>query len=277
MATLIWTGATNGNFTTAGNFLDASTLTTPGSPPANSDTVIFDRGDVDVDAGLTPSLTGINLIGLPGYAGRIAPASSLGIACASVRWTAGYLSLAGNITAGNIRCRRGQKFNYASGTATNLWVGCDADIAAAAIVTNLRAAGSIQVTALANGTGFTTAKVLNGARLISRRSGLFDVGAGCMVETRDAAAMSTGTVIREGGMLLVSSSANAAGTVEIESRGLLDCSNSNASITIPTLARWEGSRANLFTQAGAVTITNPVIVYGLTDAADYAVASPLPL
>jgi len=274
MATLIWTGATNGSFATAANFLDAGTLATPANPPVNNDTVIFDRGDVDVDAAAL-GLTGIILRGLPGYAGRVAPGGSLGIACASINWTAGYLSLAGNITTGNIRCRRGQKFNYVSGTATDLFCGSDADIGASAVVTNIRGSGSLQITALANGTGFAQAVLRSGARLISRRAGLFDVGGGCMAETRDAAAMTTGTIIRERGMLLVSSSAGSSGTVEIEPNGLLDCSNSNAALTINTLRRWEGSRANLFTRAGAVTLTNPVVVIGLTDTAEYAVASPI--
>lgn len=277
MSTLIWTGATNGNFGTAGNYIDAGTLTTPANPPQNNDTVIFDRGNRDVDAGLTSGITGVTFVGLPGYAGRIAPASSLSIAIASLRWNAGYLSLAGNITKGDVRTRQGQKFNYESGTATDLFVACDLDVRGSAIVTNLRAKGSIQLTALANGTGFTTCEMRKGARLRTARAGVFDVGGGSMVETIEAAAMSSGTIIRENGMLLVSSSSGSSGTVTVESNGLLDCSNSNATITINTLRVWEGARTNLFTKIGPVTLTNPKVVFGLSDSAEYAVATPISL
>lgn len=274
MATLIWTGATNGNFTTAGNFLDASTLTTPGSPPANSDTVIFDRGVVDVDAGLTAALTGIVLIGTQGYKGRVGPTAALQIACASIRWDSGWLNLHGAITVGNIKTRRGTVFTYTSGTATNVYTEGDVSIEAAAVVTNIRSERGM-VTALANGTGFTKADMRNGAQLHSRRSGTFLVGQGGRVRLYDAAAMSTGTIIEMGGTIIDGSSADAAGTVEVYPTGTLDLSLANDAKTIPTLARWPRANVNLYTLAGAATVTS-LVQYGLNEG-NFDAMSPSPL
>ena len=92
------------------------------------------------------------------------------------------------ITSGIFECRSGQKLNLTGGTATDLYLGCDADVAAAAVVTNLRGQGKHTATLLSNATGMTLAKLRDGFTLISKRSGLFDVGAGCTARLTDAAA-----------------------------------------------------------------------------------------
>lgn len=261
MATLIWTGASSGNFGTAGNWIVESTGLTPGSPPANSDVLKFDRGIVDVDAGLSTGLTGVTIIGTPGYAGRIAPGSSLSIACASLRWQAGDLNLGGNITFGIVACRAGSKFNYASGTADDLFIKCDASIAASAVVTELRAMGSYTIDDIA-GTAYTLAKLTKGARLKSYRGGVLDIGQSCRATLYAAAPCGTGSNIRSFGLLDYRSAADFAGTVDVEPDGYLDLGNSNKAITIPTLNRWEGSRVNLYTQNGLATVSASVI-YGV--------------
>lgn len=268
MATQIWTGATDGNFTTATNYLS-------GVAPVNSDTVIFDRGTRDVNAGLTAGLTGINLVGTQGYKGRVGPTAALQIACATIRWDAGWLNLHGNITTGNIRTRRGTKFTYTSGTATTLYTEGDASIEAVAIVTTWRAERG-DLDALANGTGFTKMDLRNGARLHTRRSGLFIVAQGGRVQLYDAAAMSTGTVIEMGGMIIDGSSANAGGTVEVYPTGTLDLSLANTAKTIPTLARWPRANINLYTLAGLATVSS-LVQYGLNEGNFEAAGGPMPL
>lgn len=263
MAVLIWTGATDGDFTKAANYIDEGTGTAPGSGPANSDTVKFDRGAVDVDAGLTAGLTGITLIGTKNYLGRIGPSAALQIACASIRWSAGHLNLHGNITTGNIACRRGSKFVYTSGTASNLFLGCDASIAAAAVVTNLRVKGPYVVDDLDNATGYTIAHLLKGGRLMTKRGGKVDVGQSSRAVFLVDAPIAAASVIRSGGVCEYRSSADTGGSVEVEPDGYFDASQSPKAFTISSLLRWEGARINTYTQAGAATISSET-VYGLS-------------
>lgn len=265
-STLIWTGAIDGDFAKAGNYIDQSTGTAPGSPPDDGDTLIYDRGSVDVDTGLTTGKTGLIVIGTDGYKGRIAPGSgdALSATFASIRWGAGYLSLTGNITDAAIECRAGAKFHYAGGTATDLFFKCDATIAAAAVVTNIRARGRYMIDALHNGTGFALAILKGGARLHTKRSGLFDIHAGSTVETLDAAAISTNSVIRTGGRLFDRSSANVPGNLQVEDNGIYDPTQANTTKSINQLIVWENARYNLFTKAGPVVLTNPIRVFGLS-------------
>lgn len=265
MATLIWTGAVNGNFGTAGNYIDASTLTAPGSGPANSDTIVYDRGAVDVDAGLTTSRTGLTLIGTDGYKGRIAPASALDATFTLVRWSAGYISLTGNMTMGKIKCRTGTKFNYTGGTATDIVAECNVSIAAAAVATNVRVNGRHNVDIGANGTGMTLCQATGGARIISSRTGKYVVDTGSRVELRDAAVISTGSLIRRGGVLVDASSANTAGTLEVEAAGVYDPSKANAAKTITSLLRWPDAVVGLYSLAGELTVSAET-VYGLSTA-----------
>ena len=274
MATLIWTGVTDGDFSKAANFIDESTGVAPASPPANSDTIKFDRGAVDVDAGLTTGLTGLTIIGTRNYAGRIAPGGALSATFTLVRWSAGYLSLTGNITTGNIACRRGEKFNYAGGTATDLWLGCDATLTG--VVTNLRGKGSYVVDD-ADATAYTLAHLTGGMRLYSKRGGVYDVGAGCVVETLTDAQLGDESYIRSGGRIKVKSNADTVDAVEVEPNGTLDLSECPKAITIGTLRRWEGANVNLFTQAGAATVSSEV-VYGLSyGGMATSAGSPIPL
>ena len=265
MATMIWTGAVNGNFGTAGNYIDASTLTAPGAGPANGDTIIYDRGAVDVDAGLVTSRTALTLIGTPGYKGRIAPGSQLDATFTLVRWSAGSISLTGAITTGRFHCRSGTKFNYTGGTATDLVVECAASILAAAVVTSLRANGRHNIDIAANGTGLTLCQATGGAQVISSRTGKYDIDAASMVELRDAAAISTASLIRRGGLLRDNASPNTAGTLEIEAGGVYDPSRSNAAKTITSLLRWPGAVVGLYTQAGEITVSAET-VYGISTA-----------
>lgn len=270
MATRIWSGATNGNFGTATNYVG-------GVAPVNNDTVIFDRGNVDVDAGLTSGLTGITMIGTRGYGGRIGPATALSIALTLLRWDlSGDLNLTGNITLGNVMCRQGASMNYTGGTATRLNLGCDAQIQAAAVVTNMDVNARVRVVALANGTGFTQCKLTEGARLISHRSGKYVIGDGAQVRILDSAAVSTASEIRAGGLMSYEGDQNFAGSVEVENKGALTLQRAPESITIPTLIRHPGADINLYTASGEATVTSEEI-RGLNDVGTTGFVGETPL
>lgn len=271
MATLVWTGTTDGDFSKKENFIDFTTGVTPDDPPANSDTIVCDgRAVRDVDAGLTTGLTGLTLIGQEDFAFRVAPGAGTALSAtfASVRWSAGYLALAGDITDGKIECRRGQKFHHVSGTAASLAIRCDASFAAASVVQTLRADGRWTVDALANATGFTLAVLRGGATLVSKRGGVLDVGASSKAELLDAAAIGTGTVVRGGGWLEDAASPDAAGTLEVEAGGVYNPMRARRAKTIPTLRLWPGHRAGRYTQAGEITVSTQV-VYGLCENAQH--------
>lgn len=57
MATLKWSGATSGDFTVAGNWIDTSTGSASGSGPQNGDVLYFEDNAVSVDAGLSNAST----------------------------------------------------------------------------------------------------------------------------------------------------------------------------------------------------------------------------
>lgn len=278
MAVLAFIGSTDGDFAKVANWIDEATGVAPASL-ANGDTFKFDhRATRDLDAGLTTGLTSATVIGTPGFRFRIAPAAgtALSIAQTLLRWSAGNATFTGNITTAAVSPRRGSKVGIAGGTTTTLNAGGGVSIAAAAVVTNIYADGALLDAAA--GTAFTTAVLRNGARLLSRRSGQFDVGEGCVAELYDAAAMSTGTVIRGRGIIRDMATANAAGTVECETGGLYDPSMSSAAKTIPTRILWRDADFRRYTQVGPITFTNPDIVRGpLETGSTESAGGPIPL
>jgi len=248
MATKYWTGGTDGNFGTAGNWLG-------GAAPTNSDTVVFDRGSVDVDAGLTTGLTGLTMIGNEGYKGRIAPGgSSINAAFSSVRWAAGSANLAGNITLGKFEPRPGSLITYNSGTlAAGYFANTELSIAAAAVVTTIRAK-RCRVDDLYNATAYTLAELVDGTVLKSKRGGKVVVHAASTAEILDAGALSTGSVVRSRGLLKYLSSAAVSGTVDVETSGRLDARDNSVAFDFSsgTLNLWPDAIYDLNTRAGLV-------------------------
>lgn len=263
MATQIWTGATNGNFGTATNWLS-------GTAPVNNDTVVFDRGNVDVNAGLTTGLTGLTVIGTDGYTGRIAPgANSLNAAFTSIRWAAGSGNFSGNITNGRFTPRIGSAISYASGTATNLYFGnTNVSIEAAAVVTNMRAWAAI-IDDLYNATAYTLAEIAGGSQLKTKRGGKIITKAGSMAEVLDAGVLSTASEARSRSMLKYLSSAAVSGTVDVEPDALFTAQDNATAFDFSsgTLNLWPGAKYNLDTRAGTVD-PGTLNVYGLSASSD---------
>lgn len=108
MATRYWSPTADGNFQTAANWLDAAGAPS-GAAPANSDTLIFNQGSIDVNAGLTNSLTGLIIVVLSQYTGSI---GTLGAALVSTS----FASISGAMHG------RFYKFS-GTGTAIDIVVG----------------------------------------------------------------------------------------------------------------------------------------------------------
>jgi hypothetical protein len=252
MATLYWRGTVDGDIGDKNNYVTAAGAT-PGSNPANDDTLIFDYGSVDVDAGLTSGLTGITLIGTPGYTGRIGPSSPLSIALDDLRWQdSGSLNITGDITAGKVRCRRGSSFVYAGGTATTLYIeGTSYLIEAAAVVTTGRYVSS-NGSDLNNGTGYTTCEVIGGTH-VSRRAGKFVVRDGGRVKAGVGCSLSAGTEVTNGAMINYASGETISGVVNVLPGGMFDASDSESFTFSGTLNQWPNASVDLFTSGGEVT------------------------
>lgn len=87
MALRIWNGAAgDGNLSTAGNYVG-------GVAPVATDSLLFNQGNVDVTAGLTPGFAIADLTITPGYGGSIGDASGNPLTFTNIT---GTLSIAGN-------------------------------------------------------------------------------------------------------------------------------------------------------------------------------------
>ena len=268
MATKYWVGGTNGNFGTATNWLG-------GVAPVNSDTVIFDRGSVDVDAGHTTGLTGITMIGTSGYTGRIGVGTPLSIALASLQWkNSGSLSLTGNITAGKVRCRTGSFFNYAGGTATSLFIDrTQYAIGGSAVVTRGRAYRS-NGSDLNNGTAFTRWE-MDGGNHTSHRKGVFVLRNSATLKAKSDCELDDGTFIGNNSVIEYTSEKTIASgdTVEVSSTGMFTAASAPTQFTWDgVLATWPGASINLITASGAVT-PGTYTRYGFDDTLE---AIPIP-
>jgi hypothetical protein len=274
MAVLYWRGTVDGDIGNVNNYVTAAGAT-PGSAPVNNDTLIFDKGSVDVDAGLTSALTGIILRGTSGYSGRIGPSTALSIACASVDWKySGSLNLTGNITTGKVRCRPGSSFLYQGGTATNLFIDrTPYQIGGSAVVTNLRTFRS-DGSDLNNGTQYTLCVVDSGTH-VTRRRGVFDLRNGSMLKVKAEGELDDGTIVGHNSTIEYTSLEDIASgdTVEVSSTGKFDASSCPIAFTYDgELAYWPGSKINLVTVGGEVT-PGTVTEYGAGDSLD---AIPIP-
>ena len=271
--TMEWRGTTDGDFAKAANWIDSATGVAPASSPANGDTIKFNKGNVDVDAGLTTSRTGMIIVGTSGYTGRIGPASPLSIASASVRWLGcGSLNITGNITAGRIRCRTGSSFTYAGGTATSLYIErTDYSIAAAAVVTTARTYQSFG-SDLNNGTGFTLFDCVGGMHT-SRRAGKFVMSAQSKLKAKIGCDLTAGTQIVGRSKVEYLSQEDIAADVTVYPDGYFDGSGSDGFAWSGTLNRWPGASINLDSGGGAV-VPSTINTYGIGDNVGDAIPVP---
>jgi len=269
MPTLYWRGTVDGDFGDVNNYVD-STGATPAAAPVNNDTIIYNQGSVDVDAGLTTGLTGLALIGTTGYTGRIGPSSPLVATYTSVQWKgSGSLNLSGNITAGKIKCRSGANFNYVSGTATSLFIDrTPYSLGGSAVVTTGRVYRSVG-SDLNNATKFTLFEI-DGGTHTSHRKGVFKLYNSAVLKAKSEAVLDDGTFIGNDCVCEYTSEETVASgdTVEVSSTGKFTAASSPTAFTYDgVLAYWPGASINLVTASGEVAPATTTR-YGFEDGLD---------
>ncbi|MBK8246589.1 MAG: hypothetical protein IPK85_04200 [Gemmatimonadetes bacterium] len=122
MATRYWSPSADGNFQTAANWLDSSGAPSGGAP-ANSDTLIFNQGSASVNAGLTNSLTGLTIVGLPQFTGDIGTlgAALVTTSIADIQWASSgrWAKFSATVTKFDATVQHGQEFHMAGGVWGN--------------------------------------------------------------------------------------------------------------------------------------------------------------
>lgn len=271
VAAIRWTNATgDGDFSVLGNWIDLATGAVPVSAFGNGDTWIFDRGESVPSSNNTGrSQTGILVVTTPEFAGSLVLGTT---SFASIRHDAGNLTLTGTITKGDIRCRRGTKFTYVSGTATDLYTEADCDISG--VVTNGRHEKNYKVVYAASGTGLTICEVEDGCEVTSLRSGVFNIQSGSMLHLKAAATLSDLSEIGNRGRLRYESTADIPGIVRAKPKSVLDFSPCPVVPAFATLHRWPGADIRLDTRAGRIA-PSAEVAYGLeVGTAGFEGASP---
>ena len=260
MATATWNGAAgDGNFSTAGNYV-------LGAAPGNSDTVIFNSGNVSVTAVTTTTLTGIILIVTPNYGGNIGTSTTplVQASFASIRFAgtgnAHYIGCGGTVTTASFEHGGDVVVNLTSGTWTaivnsrgKLMVG------ASAIVTALTNFGMATVSY--NGTRITTL-ISIGETVLYRGAQTTSVLGGTLTQYDNgqtnylAASENSGSIGIYGGATYNKRSGGSEVTINLFPGGTLNTSGnsggSTGTVTLGSTAfnRYLGSNLNVVNTPG---------------------------
>lgn len=252
MPTLEWRGGgSTSAFNDKTNWIDQSTGATPTAAPANNDTLIFNQGSVNVP-GATTGLTGITMIGTPGFSGTNGATTALDIDLASLDWDAGPLNLAGDITQGSVCCKSGA-FSHSNGTVTDIYLeNTDYNFASDSVVTALRAEGC-NGSDEHNATGYTDIEIARG-RHTTRRSAAPKLDASAKFKVAKKGELLDGTDIGGVSTLVYESSEDIALGVEVIVRPYSTFSaRPSAGFAWPgELTEWKNAVVDLMTAAGAV-------------------------
>jgi len=250
---LIWTGAVDGDYANASNWIDDATGVASLTSPVATDTIIFDRGNVNVDTNLSPSGTLAKIVGTNGYAGIVAPGSVLTVPADDIEWAAGSINHSGSVSGfSKWAPRQGTVANINGGPHANLVLQrASANIAAATVVTNAFIDGGT-VNILDNATDITSVSIRGNARVSSARDAKYDIGAQSILTAKEGCTLNTGTVIQDGGMIKYLSAETIADLL-VSPNGMFDASQSSRTFTLTLLNRWLNARINLFTKSGPVT------------------------
>lgn len=247
-----WVGnvGTLGDFTALTNWIDLSTGIAPIAAPANDDTLIFDRGSVDVSVNNTGSLTGLIVVGTQGYGGRVVLDQT---SFASIRWDSGQLEADGNVTAAIVRCRRATKFVHSGGTFTaGTVVDSDSTFQSDSVVTTLRCSGPGMTDIAPNATDITALDVEEGHIVQLRRDAPIQATSGATVVVVELAEIKTGTVVDSGALIDDRSTTNVPGSITVKGRGRYTLQRCPVVKTLNTLNEWPRAKVELDTLAGTV-------------------------
>lgn len=254
MAVHYWRGGASSDPTNVNNWVDASE-TTSASAPTNNDTLIFDRGNVDCDGDIG-GLTGLIVIGTPGYTGTLGHDVPFNGDCASVKWKAHAANFGGSITAAEIESSGDAPVDFkessAHTVASLVTINTDVYINGNITVTTCRQdGGTVEADA---GTAFT----------------LYDQQSGKLITKRNARIICNGTAIfKNGALWLDNSEVRGAGLLDyysgadigsgheiaVRRNGKLTFEHSPTTFNAREVNLWRGAKFNKRTQAGDATVT----------------------
>lgn len=257
--TQTWTGAVDGTFTTAGNWLS-------GTAPVGGDSVIFDRGNVSVTAGLSPAIAIATFTVKETYGGSIGGATLLTLTSITTLNYAGrgaYCKLGGTVTTAKIDLRAGNTFVFGSGTWTNVYVtGASGGMAqvTGATITNLYSVSSGVFIEANTGTTFTI--VENRGQLKTARDVATYTGLGYdQLTTTTAAAIGTVANLVEGSVYNHQSSGTIA-LLNVRPKSSFPCIGSQYDFTITNSNWYSGGVFNINPPGVTITFTNPIAYIG---------------
>jgi len=253
MATLYWVGGVDGDPTNVNNWVTAAGAT-PGSAPVNSDTIIFDRGNVDCNGDIG-GLTGLTVIGTRGYTGELGHDTAFNGDIADLRWRAHGATFGGAITRAEVEA--GGPVNFAESSAHTvaelITIDTEVYINSNITVTTCRQSGGL-VQADDDGTGFT----------------LYTQASGKLITKRDAKIIAGGTAIFKNGAVWLDLSEVLSGgkldyrsgvdigsghEIEVRPRGTLTFEHSSSTFNAREVNVWRDAIFNKRTQAGDATVT----------------------
>lgn len=251
-AVCTWTGSTgDGNLATAGNWLG-------GAAPVNGDDAVFDRGNYDVTAGLSPGTNLVNLKILPTYGGKWASTVTWGTITTAIIAGGGsvYNIGATSITTARVQANTGQSVVAASGTWTNTYVsgnGSGMFLCNGATLTNTYGTGVNGEFTSAAGAP-TIVQWASGALKVGKTIPTFTSKGGVNITTTGTATFSTACYLAARDTYNHQSSGTIA-LLDLAPYSSFPCAGAFSNFTITALQTWPFSSINRFPPGITVTIS----------------------
>ena len=275
-STCEWTGATDGDFATAGNW-------NPAVVPVAGDHLLFDTGNRDLDTGLNPAFAIGNITITKGYGGSIGPTSAFA-PTGNISTIKGYLNRQCRIGSGgnvgtnigdvNIQVGPGAKFIMATGTwALPTVTGGECKVEAAAVVTNMNLIRTF-ATILVNATAITLLNVDSATVVCFRVCTTISGNGTGRYEGQVSSGTASTTVNCNKGFVFNPRTGVTYTTVNLRDGSSLSLAGAKASATVTTLNRYAGAPYDA--SMGGVTLsigTNNPIGFG-SGTSDSVVAGP---
>lgn len=274
MALRIWNGAAaDGNFGTAGNYVG-------GVAPVATDSVLFNQGNVDVTAGLTPGFAIADLTVTPGYGGSIGDSTGAALTFTNITGTVSYAGMGAACRIGCSGTVAAASLSHTIGTfyaVTGTWTlinntAGNLVIPAATVVTTLQNIAGY-VTAEYHATPFTTltnagtvvfkrvATTLNAKRGIAIQQ---DNGSSNYTSVVTANVENGGTYNKQSGGTDTLVTVFPGGNFTTEK----NAGGSTGTVTITSTVRWAGGRTKTSALPGVTIVPNLTYVGAQTGGND---------
>lgn len=268
MTTKTWSGAVDGNWQTAGNWVG-------GVAPVATDDIVFNSGSISCNAGLTGNVYALgSLTVTENYTGSIGSGATAltvtdftstpnagGIKC-SGRGSFYKFACTGTTTHARIDTKTGNTVYLSSGTFTNVYhsgSGGEAKFESAVVTNYYGTNNAIAMTADA-ATAFTLCYTA-GRAVSSRSIGTFLGKGGCNLLMVSAAAITTSATLHKGDVY----NHNSTGTITLLDVGpgaSFPLAIATKDFVITNTNQWQGGFINTNPASITVTYTNPIAMFG---------------